>query len=141
MNNIEKSEKTKNIIKDYKNSSNKDLSFAMDFIQEDFKLTKESLEDLYKTSEERLDGKQLYAKLIHEWHLVERNMSLMDLQETMLSEWDIEQVIQVLAEPNIKLHSGAFLRLLEVDQVQGPSSHPEPWLEVFRDLDLYIKNK
>jgi len=34
---------TKNIIKDYKNSSNKDLSFAMDFIQEDFKLTKESL--------------------------------------------------------------------------------------------------
>ena len=31
------------IIKDYKNSSNKDLSFAMDFIQEDFTLTKESL--------------------------------------------------------------------------------------------------
>ena len=28
MNNIEKSEKTKNIIKDYKNSSNKDLSFV-----------------------------------------------------------------------------------------------------------------
>ena len=46
MNNIEKSEKTKNIIKDYKNSSNKDLSFAMDFIQEDFKLTKESLINL-----------------------------------------------------------------------------------------------
>ena len=40
MNNQEKSEKTKNIIKDYKNSSNKDLSFAMDFIQEDFTLTK-----------------------------------------------------------------------------------------------------
>jgi 5'-3' exonuclease len=100
-----------------------------------------TLEDLYKISEERLDGKQFYAKLIHEWHLVERNMSLMDLQETMLSEWDIQQVIQTLSEPNIKLHSGAFLRLLEVDQVQGPSSHPEPWLEVFRDLDLYIKNK
>jgi hypothetical protein len=43
MNNQEKSEKAKKIIKDYKNSSNKDLSFVMDFIQEDFTLTKESL--------------------------------------------------------------------------------------------------
>ena len=43
MNNQEKSEKSKKIIKDYKNSSNKDVSFVMDFIQEDFVLTKESL--------------------------------------------------------------------------------------------------
>jgi hypothetical protein len=46
MNNQEKSEKAKKIIKDYKNSSNKDLSFVMDFIQEDFILTKESLINL-----------------------------------------------------------------------------------------------
>jgi hypothetical protein len=31
------------IIKEYKERSNKDLQLAMDFIQEDFKLTKESL--------------------------------------------------------------------------------------------------
>jgi len=31
------------IIKDYKNKSNKDLKIAMDFISEDFKLTKDSL--------------------------------------------------------------------------------------------------
>ena len=43
MNIQEKSEKAKTIIKEYKNSSNKDLSFVMDFIQEDFVLTKESL--------------------------------------------------------------------------------------------------
>ncbi len=43
MNNHQKSEKAKEIIKDFKNSSNKDLSFVMDFIQEDFTLTKESL--------------------------------------------------------------------------------------------------
>jgi hypothetical protein len=43
MNSQEKSKKSKEIIKDYKNSSNKDLSFVMDFIQEDFLLTKESL--------------------------------------------------------------------------------------------------
>ena len=31
------------IIKDYKNKSNKDLQIAMEFINEDFKVTKESL--------------------------------------------------------------------------------------------------
>lgn len=31
------------IIKDYKEKSNKDLKIAMDFIQEDFTLTKESI--------------------------------------------------------------------------------------------------
>lgn len=31
------------IIKDYKEKSNKDLKLAMDFIQEDFKVTKENL--------------------------------------------------------------------------------------------------
>jgi hypothetical protein len=36
----EKSEKVLNIIKDYKNSSNKDLMLAMDHLQEDFEFTK-----------------------------------------------------------------------------------------------------
>jgi hypothetical protein len=42
----EQTEKVINIIKDYKSSSNKDLIFVMDFIQQDFKLTKESLVNL-----------------------------------------------------------------------------------------------
>ena len=39
----EESEKAIKIIKDYKSHSNKDLQFVMDFIQEDFKFTKETL--------------------------------------------------------------------------------------------------
>ena len=39
----EKAEKVLKIVKDYKSSPNKDLTFAMDFIQEDFNLTKETL--------------------------------------------------------------------------------------------------
>ena len=35
--------KTLRIVKEYKSQANKDLLFAMDFIQEDFALTKESL--------------------------------------------------------------------------------------------------
>jgi hypothetical protein len=40
MNKKEKSEKVLSIIKDYKNSSNKDLVLAMDHLQEDFEFTK-----------------------------------------------------------------------------------------------------
>lgn len=39
----EQAEKTLKIIKDYKSHSNKDLQFAMDFIQEDFNFTKEQI--------------------------------------------------------------------------------------------------
>lgn len=43
MNKKEQAEKTLKIIKDYKSHSNKDLQFAMDFIQEDFNFTKEQI--------------------------------------------------------------------------------------------------
>ena len=39
----ETSEKALNIIKEYKTQSNKDLIFAMDIIQKDFNVTKETL--------------------------------------------------------------------------------------------------
>jgi hypothetical protein len=39
----EEAEKTLRIVKDYKSHSNKDLQFAMDFIQEDFNFTKEQI--------------------------------------------------------------------------------------------------
>jgi hypothetical protein len=39
----EEAEKALRIIKDFKSHSNKDLMFVMDFIQEDFNLTKETL--------------------------------------------------------------------------------------------------
>lgn len=36
-------EKVLNIVKDFKSHSNKDLQFVMDFINEDFNLTKETV--------------------------------------------------------------------------------------------------
>jgi hypothetical protein len=46
MNKKEKIEKVLSIVNEYKSKSNKDLIFAMDFIQEDFEKTKESLINL-----------------------------------------------------------------------------------------------
>jgi len=40
---MEDKDRVVKIIKDYKSSSNKDLTFVMDFIQEDFNKTKESI--------------------------------------------------------------------------------------------------
>ena len=59
--NREESEKVVNIIKDYKSSSNSELTFVMDFIQEDFKKTKESL---FKLTE-HLDKLESTYNLIH----------------------------------------------------------------------------
>lgn len=49
------------IIKDYKNKSNKDLQIAMEFINEDFKVTKESLLKLTH----HLDSLENTYNLIH----------------------------------------------------------------------------
>lgn len=43
MSNIENSQKVIKIINEYKNSSNKELEFVMDFIQEDFNKTKDNI--------------------------------------------------------------------------------------------------
>ena len=60
----EEAEKALRIIKDYKSSPNKDLVFVMDFIQEDFKLTKETLVKLT----EHLDKLELtYNTILKEY--------------------------------------------------------------------------
>lgn len=61
MNKKEESEKVIKIIKDYKSSSNKDLTYAMDFIKEDFNFTKESIIKLT----EHLDKLELTYNTIH----------------------------------------------------------------------------
>jgi hypothetical protein len=98
------------------------------------------LKDLYTISESRLDSKKIYSRLVLEWDLVKRNMSLMDLQDTLLTESDIEEVLQVLATPSLNIHSGAFSRLLEIDSIQAPSNNVDSWLQRFIDLTIHSKN-
>jgi hypothetical protein len=61
MNKKEQSEKVLKIVKDYKSASNKDLTYAMDFIKEDFNFTKEHLIKLT----EHLDKLELTYDTIH----------------------------------------------------------------------------
>jgi hypothetical protein len=48
MENKENAEKVVKIVKDYKNESNKNLKFAMDFINSDFENTKQNIIELTK---------------------------------------------------------------------------------------------
>lgn len=64
MNKKEKSEKVLSIIGDIKNSSNKDLTLAMDTIQEDFEFTKKLILD----STQHLDKLELtYNTILKEY--------------------------------------------------------------------------
>jgi 5'-3' exonuclease len=101
-----------------------------------------TLDYLYKLSEERIDSKKkIYAMLILEWDLVKRNMMLMDLQDTLLTDYDVDIILNILSNPDLKLHTGAFLRLLEADQIPGPANNNEMWLQLFVDLTIHSKNK
>ena len=92
------------------------------------------LEYVYKTAEQKLDGKKIFAKIIHNWDKVETNFELMNLHTTVLDDKEIEYVEEVLKEPVPKLQTGAFLHLLEVDKIEGITKNTEGWLETFRTL-------
>ena len=70
MMNKEDSSKIVNIIKDYKSSSNSELTFVMDFIQEDFTKTKESL---FKLTEHLDKLESTYNLIITEYQKRKNN--------------------------------------------------------------------
>lgn len=70
MMNKEDSNKIVNIIKDYKSSSNSELTFVMDFIQEDFTKTKESL---FKLTEHLDKLESTYNLIITEYQKRKNN--------------------------------------------------------------------
>jgi DNA polymerase-1 len=98
-------------------------------------LTEETtLDYVYKTAEEKLEGKKIFAKIIHNWDKVETNFKLMDLHDTALDNKEIEYVESVLKSPVPDLQSGAFLHMLDMDKIEGITKNTEGWLENFRSL-------
>ena len=92
------------------------------------------LDYVFKVAEEKLDDKKVFAKIIHNWDRVETNFKLMDLHDSALDEGEINYVERVLKEPVPDLQTGAFLRLLDQDKIEGITKNTEGWLEHFRGL-------
>ena len=95
---------------------------------------KTDLDYVYSVAEENLEGKKVFAKILHNWDRVITNYKLMDLHDTALDEKEIEYVEEVLKEPVPDLQTGAFLHHLDQDKIEGVTKNTEGWLENFRPL-------
>ena len=95
------------------------------------------LEDIYTVCEQNLDGKSIFAKIIHNWDRVKTNYQLMNLHEGQLDDKEILHTLNVLKEPIPPLQTGAFLHLLDIDKIEGITKNTEGWLENFRTLTVF----
>lgn len=95
---------------------------------------KTDLDYVYKVAEEKLEGKKIFAKILHNWDRVEKNFQMMDLHDTSLDENEILHVEDRLKEPVPDLQTGAFLHLLDQDKIEGVTKNTDGWLENFRGL-------
>ena len=93
-----------------------------------------NLDYVYKVAEEKLDGKKIFAKIIHNWDRVLTNFELMDLHNTSLDDNEKQYVNDILKQPTPDLQSGAFLHHLDQDKIEGITKNTESWLENFRGL-------
>jgi len=99
---------------------------------------KVDLDYVYKVAEEKLEGKKIFPKIIHNWGRVITNFELMDLHNTVLDNVEIQYVEDTLKEEIPDLQSGAFLHLLDQDKIEGITKNTEGWLENFRGLTTVL---
>ncbi len=95
---------------------------------------KTDLDYIFKVAEEKLEGKKIFAKIIHSWDRVETNFKLMDLHDTSLDDKEIKYVEDIFKSNIPKLQTGVFLSLLDQDKIEGITKNTEGWLENFRGL-------
>jgi len=100
------------------------------------KLLKEetNLDYIFKVAEEKLDGKKVFAKIIHNWKNVEDNFLMMDLHATSLDETEKEVVMEIMKTKVNKTQIGAFLAFLDNDNIEGITKNTVGWLDNFRGL-------
>lgn len=98
-----------------------------------------SLDYVFEVCEEKLEGKKIFAKIIHEWDKVETNYKLMNLHESVLDDNEKSTILNIVKEDIPDLQSGAFLHLLENDKIEGITKNTEGWLENFRGLTVFKK--
>ncbi len=95
---------------------------------------KTDLEYIFKVAEEKLEGKKIFAKILHNWERVKTNFKLMDLHDTSLDIKEVEYVESIFKSDIPDLQTGVFLSLLDQDKIEGITKNTEGWLENFRGL-------
>ena len=100
------------------------------------KLLKEetNLDYIFKVAEEKLEGKKIFSKIIHNWKNVEDNFLMMDQHDTSLDESEVEVVMEIMKTKVGKIQIGAFLAFLDNDNIEGITKNTVGWLDNFRGL-------
>ena len=101
-----------------------------------------SLNDIWDHCETQMDGdkpKKIFAKIIHDWDRVMKNYELMNLHDSVLDNSEKNIILDIIKSPVPDLQTGAFLRLLDQDKIEGITKNTEGWLENFRGLTTVIK--
>ena len=100
------------------------------------KLLKErtNLDYIFKVAEEKLEGKKIFSKIIHNWKNVEDNFAMMDLHASSLDDKEVETVMEVMRTKVGKIQIGAFLAFLDNDNIEGITKNTVGWLDNFRGL-------
>ena len=101
-----------------------------------------SLNDIWDHCETQMEEdkpKKIFAKIIHNWDRVMKNYELMNLHESVLDISEKNTILDIIKSPIPDLQTGAFLRLLEQDKIEGVTKNTEGWLENFRGLTTVIK--
>ena len=104
--------------------------------------TNASLQDVWDHCETQMDAekpKKIFSKIIHNWDQVLTNYELMNLHTSVLDLKEKNHILDIIKSPIPDLHSGAFLRLLEQDKIEGVTKNTEGWLENFRGLTVFKK--
>jgi len=94
------------------------------------------LEYIYKTSEEKIEDKKLYSKIIFDWELVERNYDLMNLQTPRLTLEEKNVILEKMMVKIPRTDSGAFQHYLDQDSIESITKNTDSWLDNFRVLTI-----
>lgn len=97
------------------------------------------LSSIKNICEEMLQTKKIFSKILYDWKKVEVNYDLMNLKTPKINEDQIERVVEVLKRPVKNLNTHSFLKMLEVDKIEGINKNTESWLQVFYPLATYQK--
>jgi DNA polymerase-1 len=97
---------------------------------------KTDLDYVFTIAEEKLEGKKIFAKIIHNWDKVTSNYEIMDLHATVLDDKEKDTVKKALKEEVFKPHIGGFLSLLEEDNIEGITKNTVGWLDNFRGVKV-----
>ena len=93
------------------------------------------LQYIYDVSEEQIEGKKIFSRIIYDWDRVERNYSLMNIRTPRLSESEINTILFNLQNQKPMLREGSFRQYMDIDKIEAITNNTDGWLSTFSYLN------